>query len=942
MLSRTIIPRLLPAFGLVVCVCLFSSAARCTDKAGMQDSDEGFNSNCANLSGSCPVVTFLNSQTLTGSAFSVEMDRFFWCTQDPNFPLLGTSKCLGTKTHYIVQVKVTSSISTLSVTSVLLNEIAVGPSILLCNGGGIYDPRDPVHKPALCQGTPIFPAVSYADSSLTRWDMSVANGQFASLVMDEQANLASSNLLITAFDSAASTTYTLGSLVPPAFTSTAAPNDDFLNASVATANPYSAVLDLSGATVDPTNDPTPSCYDGSGAPSHSVWFRLSFTSSKLVEINTKGSEFDTIVDVVTGSPGAFTEIGCNDDADVSHRGPSSVTFTASANVTYYVMVEDYTPGNDNTLMIAIQERSMLSFSPASLSFATTAVGGTSSAQNVTIGALNGTVSSIGFSTSNAEFSVFSTTCGTSLAVGSTCTVSLKFSPSSYGSRSGQLIATSNSQLSPQTYPLSGTGQAAGTTLSSLTSTGNAELLGQSVSSITFPDVLVGSSTGVKTACAACVPVALAAADLNKDGKSDIVVGYATTSPTIGTLLGNGDLTFGSVSNFGSTVNSLENVATADVNKDGNLDIIYADSGSNNIVVLFGPSFTTSTTVSTNYAAGPYRVYVADFNKDGVPDVAATVNDGFNDIVEVFLSNASGTFSGTTTTFLGRGRLAIGDFDGDGKLDIVASGTQSFVLAFGNGSGSFSTVSESSSSVFNNSSLNLVQFAAGDFNRDGRTEIIAVGANKQSLFLITVSASRQVQGTLMGKVFNSVSDVRAADVNGDGFADLLIADNGVLRVRPGSSDLLFAVENDYAYSYPVDTSLAPVLATADFGRHRRPDVALGFNSGINGVYVMPEGENGRFAPEQIVTLANSGTTALTISSISTGNAAFPVTHNCAISPSTLSAGASCTIHLNFSPTVAGQQSATLTVTDNGLGSPHQVTLNGRGAIRTKRVGQITTN
>jgi uncharacterized repeat protein (TIGR03803 family) len=85
--------------------------------------------------------------------------------------------------------------------------------------------------------------------------------------------------------------------------------------------------------------------------------------------------------------------------------------------------------------------------------------------------------------------------------------------------------------------------------------------------------------------------------------------------------------------------------------------------------------------------------------------------------------------------------------------------------------------------------------------------------------------------------------------------------------------------------------------------------------------------------QVVTLKDtSTTTALVIGSIVTNwpsgpQSFFAYTTTC---PSTLAAGASCTVSITFKPAATGPLSATLSITDNATGSPQQVTLSGIGA------------
>jgi Abnormal spindle-like microcephaly-assoc'd, ASPM-SPD-2-Hydin/Bacterial Ig-like domain (group 2)/Cep192 domain 4 len=76
----------------------------------------------------------------------------------------------------------------------------------------------------------------------------------------------------------------------------------------------------------------------------------------------------------------------------------------------------------------------------------------------------------------------------------------------------------------------------------------------------------------------------------------------------------------------------------------------------------------------------------------------------------------------------------------------------------------------------------------------------------------------------------------------------------------------------------------------------------------------------------VALTNSGTTAMTISSIATGGTTFTQSNTCG---SELAAGTHCIITVTFAPTATGAQTDTLTIVDNAPGSPHLVNLKGSG-------------
>ena len=88
-----------------------------------------------------------------------------------------------------------------------------------------------------------------------------------------------------------------------------------------------------------------------------------------------------------------------------------------------------------------------------------------------------------------------------------------------------------------------------------------------------------------------------------------------------------------------------------------------------------------------------------------------------------------------------------------------------------------------------------------------------------------------------------------------------------------------------------------------------------------------------SPAQSVTLTNSGGAPLTITGVSVTGANpgdFAQTNGCPLSPTTLAAGASCTINTTFTPSAPGSRSASLSVTDNAGGSPQTVALSGTGA------------
>jgi hypothetical protein len=107
-------------------------------------------------------------------------------------------------------------------------------------------------------------------------------------------------------------------------------------------------------------------------------------------------------------------------------------------------------------------------SPTSLAFGNQSVGTTSTTQTVTLSNTGNaplSITSLALAGTNASDFAQANTCGSSLAAGANCTISVRFTPSASGSRTASLSITDNASGSPQTVSLSGTGTAALVSLS---------------------------------------------------------------------------------------------------------------------------------------------------------------------------------------------------------------------------------------------------------------------------------------------------------------------------------------------------------------------------------------------------------------------------------------------------------------------------------------------
>jgi len=141
-------------------------------------------------------------------------------------------------------------------------------------------------------------------------------------------------------------------------------------------------------------------------------------------------------------------------------------------------------------------------------------------------------------------------------------------------------------------------------------------------------VLLASSTPgslitpIKTAAVGLRPIALAAAELTGDGRTDLVVANFDGN-SLSLLNGQNDGTFASVSTL-SVGEKPTAVATADMNQDGKLDLIVANSGRNQLWILLGRgdgSFDPAQKLNTD--AQPWAMVVTNLDGDSKPDIAVT-------------------------------------------------------------------------------------------------------------------------------------------------------------------------------------------------------------------------------------------------------------------------------------------------------------------------------
>jgi len=220
------------------------------------------------------------------------------------------------------------------------------------------------------------------------------------------------------------------------------------------------------------------------------------------------------------------------------------------------------------------------------------------------------------------------------------------------------------------------------------------------------------------------------------------------------------------------------IETADVDGDGRLDLIVADTGSNSLGVLqnagagqFAPRVTV--------AAGgtPSRVVAADADRDGTLDLLVAHSD--NNTVSVLLGRGDGTFASGPDIIAGAqfpstDSLLVGDLDNDGDVDLVIaqSGIGSFAVALGKRNGTFATTTHTPILHSSSSSATPPALPGGgilESRHPHRRQ--AQGALFPGLGTGAFGSERDMGGDVAVVAAGDVAAVAHADFDGNGTLDL---------------------------------------------------------------------------------------------------------------------------------------------------------------------------
>ena len=613
--------------------------------------------------------------------------------------------------------------------------------------------------------------------------------------------------------------------------------------------------------------------------------------------NTLPSATITISDVsITGvDAGDYAQTNtCGTPVAAGGSCTISVTFTPTAVGTRTASVSISDDSDVSPQTVPLTGTTGVTLAPTSLTFAGQTVGTTSAALPVTLTNSGGsalTITSISITGSDPTEFAQTNTCGTSVAAGASCTINVTFTPAAAGTRSASVSIADNAPDNPQTVTLTGTG-----------ATGPAA--GLAPSTITFSSQAVGSTSSPQVATLS-----------NNGGSTLTISSIGITGP-----FGQTNTCGASLSAGGSCTFSITFSPTASGSATGALTLSDNASPGTQTVTLNGTG-TASPLVSLS--PGSLTFAAINVGSTSTPQTVTLTNSGNGTLTltSVAITGANGSDFTYTTTGCGSGAS-------------LPPGASCALIVY------FKPTTTGSRSA----AITLTD------NAPGSPQTVALSGTG----ITTPGASLSPASlTFSSQAVGSTSPIQTVTVTNTGSATLTISSMSITNSNfgqtaigkgscaGGTSLAAGASCTMSVYFKPgVTGTAAGSLLVADNAPGTPQAVALTGTAVAPGVGLQPsslvfKGEplNTASAPQD-VTLTNTGTAALSISSIAftgSGAADFSQTNNCPMSSgATLSAGATCEIGVVFKPTASGNLSAALTVTDNAPGSPHSVSVSGAGS------------
>ncbi|MBZ5597925.1 MAG: choice-of-anchor D domain-containing protein [Acidobacteriia bacterium] len=521
---------------------------------------------------------------------------------------------------------------------------------------------------------------------------------------------------------------------------------------------------------------------------------------------------------------------------------------------------------------------VVSLNPTSLNFGSVPLGSNKSLpvtlKNTGTGTL--TISSISFTGTDPGDYSQTNTCGGSVQVGASCTITVTFTPQALGPRPGIMQIFDNALNSPQGVNLSGSGSGPQVKLQP--------------NAINFGSVPVGMKSAAKTVT------------LTNSGTADLIISsitiggsdpqdFAQTNNCPGTVPPSGSCTISVTFMPTTTGTRTGTVSIADNASNSPQTVSLTGKGTSAGGVTLTPNSLTFTTQLVGAASRPQKITVKNTGTTAVTINSITITGpnaaDFSQTNTCPTSLGGGMTCAITVTFkpIGSGTrtasVNVTDSDGTQTASLTGTGTVVSLMP---------------------AVLNFPTTAIGHSSAAKTVTMKNVGTTSISITGITITgtnpgdfAQTNTCGSSLGAGAScTISVTFTPTASGTRSATVSISDTG------GGSPQTVPLTGTGTTVF-----LSPTVLNF-------PSTGVGHSSAA-----------------KTVTLTNVGTTALTITSVTiigTNPNDFSQTSTCG---SSVAGGASCTFSVVFSPTATGARSATLSISDSGVGSPHIVALGGTG-------------
>ncbi len=392
---------------------------------------------------------------------------------------------------------------------------------------------------------------------------------------------------------------------------------------------------------------------------------------------------------------------------------------------------------------------------------------------------------------------------------------------------------------------------------------------------TSGSITAGSFASAVSFTTGSLPTGVAAGDIDGDGKPDVIV--ANNSGSVSVLRNtstSGSVSFAAKVDFGMASGGSGHVSVADFDGDGRADICITNFSSTHVSVFRNTSAPGSITFAARQdfttGSSPWQLSVGDIDGDGKTDMIVG-NYGSGSISLFRNISVAGSISFSPKVDFGGVSFPLGvsvaDIDGDSKLDIVTC----------NAGGSIMSVFRNTATIgaINSGSLaSAINFASGsgpwqttiaDVTGDGKPDVITANTiGSVSVFRNTATSGSITSGSFAAKVDFPTGvgpfGVAAGDLDGDGGADIVTANNGSTNVS-----VLRNTGVPVAPSTPAFTGSSPQYLSV---------CQNSSTNSINSLLAVTDGDVGQTLTWTLIVPATNGTVTMGGTALSNGATVTP--------------------------------------------------------------------